>query len=137
MELLDLASHITCECDGAEQGVFSLARIEAGVLYDDRYIRFNETGKISVARDRLRITEIVEADMPCSPSRHQEVIRPDRFTIAIKHRDANTRVLIGRIQQANGFVTRHLWRRPMAVAWNIALCYGPLSASDSFHVDDR
>lgn len=31
-------SHVTRECDGAEQGVFRLARIEAGVLYDDRYI---------------------------------------------------------------------------------------------------
>ena len=64
-----LGSHVTRECDGAEQGVFRLKRIEAGMLYDDRHIRFDETGKIGIARDRLRIIEIVEADMPRSSSR--------------------------------------------------------------------
>lgn len=31
-------SHVTRECDGAEQGVFRLTRIKAGVLYDNRHI---------------------------------------------------------------------------------------------------
>ena len=134
MESMDLVSRVTCECDGAEQGVFSLARIEAGVLYDDRYIRFDETGKISVVRDRLRIIEIVKADMPRSPSRHKDPVWPDRVTIGIKDCNADVGVSTRCIQQTNCFMAGHLRRGTVTASWDITLCDSPSFASDTFHM---
>lgn len=58
---------------GREQREFCLSRVESRVLHDDGNVRFEHRGIVGVARDRLRIDEIVKAQMEGSPRAHRTV----------------------------------------------------------------
>jgi hypothetical protein len=54
------------------------------VLHDDRHVGFEHPGIVGVARDRLRIDKIVEAQMKGSSCAHRDSIWSQRFAIAKK-----------------------------------------------------
>src|SRR6516162_5034316 len=62
--------------NGRQQRHFGAARIEPRVLHDDRNVRFEHRGVVGVARDRLRVVEIVEAQMQCTPGGDGHVVGP-------------------------------------------------------------
>ena len=109
----------------AEQSVLSLTRVEAGMLHDYRYVRFDKTRKVGVERYRFWNCEIVESDVPGAPGRHGQPIGTGGLPIGVKNCDRYLRVRVGRVQNTHGLMTGKLRFRTMAACRNVTFHYCP------------
>lgn len=85
------------EGDRAEQRIFRLARVESGVLHDNRHIGLDETGKISIDRNRSRVGQIVETHMFGSFCRNEQPIWADRRLVRIENSNRDVGVMLARV----------------------------------------
>src|SRR5690349_24945422 len=54
---------VSGKSDGAQQGELGAARVEPGVLHDDRHVGLDDARVVGVARHGRGIVEVVEAHM--------------------------------------------------------------------------
>jgi hypothetical protein len=106
------------------------------MLHDDRHVRFDDTGKIRVDGYRFWIPQIIKPNVPRPARRDHDAIRPARLTIGKINRDFDLSVVVGGVQDANGFMTGELGRRAMAVRRNVTFRNGPALCPDRFHSNE-
>jgi len=73
--------------DCSNQGVLGLARIEPRVLHDDRNVRLDEAGVVGISWDRLRVGEVIEAEVPRAPRGNGHSERSGRLAVAVEDGD--------------------------------------------------
>src|SRR5437868_5478240 len=118
--------------NGGEQGVRVLPRVEARVLHDDRDVALEDAGVVGAPRDRLRIAEVVEAQVFGAPRRHGNAIRPGRLAIAEVDGDGDVRVGVVRVEDARRLVAEELRLRSVTPLGDVPLGNGPTRAPDHF-----
>src|SRR5262249_6292142 len=67
--------------DRRQQRDLGATRIHPSVLQDDRDVGFKNRRIVGVTRDRLRIVEIVEAQVQRTPGADRDAVRTDWFSI--------------------------------------------------------
>src|SRR5262249_35326191 len=72
---------------------FGAARIEPRVLHNDRNVRFEHRGIVGVARDRLRVVEIVEPQAQRAPGGDGHAVGADRLPVGEEDGNGDARVL--------------------------------------------
>src|SRR5262245_35004906 len=118
--------------DGGEQRDLRLARVESRVLQHDRHVRLEHRRVVGIARDRLRILEIVEAQMKGAARRHRESI-DHRLAIREINRQRDLCLLVGGVQDAGRLMRDQRPVRVRALRRDVALGDGPSLASDLGH----
>lgn len=103
------------------------------MLHHYRYIGNDHAGEIRIARNRLGVAEIIEAQVEAAPGRHRYFVRACRFTVGIVDRELDMCRAIGSIEQAGGFVTGHLGVWSCAFGRNISFRDRPDLFADSHH----
>jgi hypothetical protein len=76
------------------------------MLNDDGHARFDQGRVGRIARNALRLDEIVEAQMQRAARAQRESIRSRRFPILEKDQDGDVGMLVREIEQARRFM-RH------------------------------
>src|SRR5436190_23093402 len=107
--------------DCRKQCVLGLTRVEPGVLDDDRRVGANHARVVGIARYRLRIGELVEAQVPGSPRRHRHPVRARRLAILEVDRDLDLGLAVPGVEETGGLVALHLGLRPVASAGDVSL----------------
>lgn len=74
------------------------------MLHHDRHIRFEHGGMVGIAWHRLRVVEIIEAQVQGAARRHRYLIRPDRFLVGEEQGDDDVRVAVAGVEDAGGLV---------------------------------
>src|SRR6185437_4926446 len=82
------------EGDGGEHGVGILARIEPGVLHDDRNVGFDHARVVLAARND-GVPQLIESQMHGASRRQVNKVRAYGLAIGEKDRDAHVRFLVG------------------------------------------
>src|SRR6516164_2774216 len=119
--------------NGRQQRHFGAARIEPRVLHDDRNVRFEHRGVVGVARDRLRVVEIVEAQMQRAPGGDGHAVRADRLPVGEEDGNGDARVLLAGVEDAGGLVGNERAVGKRAFGGNVAFRDCPSSPSDGLH----
>jgi hypothetical protein len=82
------------------QRILCLPRIKTCVLDDDRRVGRDDAGKVRPTGNRLRVGEVVEADMTGPSRRDRQSIRSNRIPIRIEDRNFDIGLLIRSIEDA-------------------------------------
>ena len=72
------------------------------MLHDDRDVGFEYRGIVGVARDRLRVVEIIEAQVQRAAGGDGHAVRADRLPVGEENRDRDARVALPGIENAGG-----------------------------------
>lgn len=116
--------------NGTDERVRRLARIQSRMLNDYRHIGLNQAGVIRPVRNRLGISQVVEADMFGAARFHGDFVRPNRLAVRIKDPDLQVRFLVRSVEHADAFVAGHFRFRPVAAFGNITFADGPAFVTD-------
>ena len=100
------------------------------MLHDDRNVRFEHRGVVGVARDRLRVVEIVEAQVQRASGGDGHAVGADRLPVGEEDGDGNARVLLAGVEDAGGLVGDECAVGKRAFGGNVALrdCPSPPGA---------
>jgi len=127
-------STISGKCHRAQQCIFCLARVQSGVMHDNRRVGFDHARKIRIARNRFRILKIIETQMSCPTRRDGESIGSNRLAICIKDRDMHPHIAVRYVQQADGLMAGHVWCGTRTRSRNISFRDSPAFATERFHL---
>src|SRR5262245_4718909 len=116
---------------GGEERVRRLSRVEPGVLHDDRHVGADHARVIGAPGNRLRILELVEADVPRPHRGYGHPVGADRIAAGEEDRDLHVSVLVARVQDAGCLVADELPLACGAPGRNVAFCDRPDLSSDA------
>src|SRR5215831_5379615 len=108
-------------------------RVEPRVLNDDGNVGFEYGGIVSVARNRLRVVEIVEAQVQSPPRRDGDAVRADRIAVGEENSDGYVRITVRGVKDARGLVGDKLAIGIGAFRGNVAFRDCPSPTSDGVH----
>src|SRR5690606_35240175 len=86
-----------------------------------------------VFRDRLRVAELVEAEVQRPPRGHGHAVGAHGLAVGIEDRDLDVCVAVRGVEEAGDLVTGHLRLRAVAPAGDVSFGDGPAPTSDGFH----
>src|SRR6516162_905623 len=112
---------------------FGAARIEPRVLHDDGDVGFEYRSIVGVARDRLRVVEIVEAQVQRAACGDGHAVRADRLPVGEENRDRDARVALSGIENAGGLVGDQCAVGKGAFGGNVTFGDCPSPASNGLH----
>src|SRR5262245_32339119 len=112
---------------------FRAARIEPRVLHDDGDVGFEYRGIVGVARDRLRVVEIVEAQVQRAAGGDGHAVRADRLPVGEENRDRDARVALPGIENAGGLMGDQCAVGKGAFGGNVTFGDCPSPASNGLH----
>src|SRR6185437_14550677 len=98
---------VACKRNRAQQCVRRLPGIETRMLHHDGNIRFNHA-RIICSPWKLRVEQIVKAQVFCSLSRNVDHVGTQRLAIAEINADLHVRIAVSCVQNAGSLVTQHL-----------------------------
>ncbi len=104
------------------------------MLHYNRNVRNNYAGIISIPGYRCWGAQIVEPNVPCSPCRHNDLVRTHGVFIRKVNGDLNVGVSLTGVKNTNGFMAGELWLGAIAPPRNIAFGNCPYLLS-YFHND--
>jgi hypothetical protein len=90
--------------NGRQKGNLGATGIQPRVLYDDRNVGLEDRGIVGIARNRLRIIQIVEAQMQRVLASDGDAIRADRLPVGEKNSNGHMRVTLAGVENAGGLV---------------------------------
>src|SRR6185437_6254786 len=117
------------EGDGGEHGVGILARIEPGVLHDDRNVGFDHARVVLAARND-GVPQLIESQMHGASRRQVNKVRAYGLAIGEKDRDAHVRFLVGGVEHASRLVTGELGLGAGAPFRDVTLRDSPAETAD-------
>ena len=100
------------------------------MLDHDRYVGFDDAGKIGSQGNFFRISQIVKPDVLCPARGHRNRVRPGRFAIREEDGNHDVSVLIRGVEQADRLMAGEFGFGTVAPAGNIALRDRPKPCSD-------
>jgi hypothetical protein len=74
------------------------------MLHDDGDVRFEYRRVVGVARNRVRLFEIVETQVERAPGGNRHAIGTDRLAVGKKDCDRDVRIAIPGVENARGLV---------------------------------
>src|SRR5436190_17681785 len=98
-----------------DERVFGLARVETGVLHNDRYVGSDDARVVGGARNR----QLVETDVPGPARRYRDGKRSVRLAIAVINGDLYMRIDVIRVEDASGLVAGEVRLRPVTPRRNV------------------
>jgi hypothetical protein len=101
------------------------------VLHDDGNIARDHARKWRVSRDWFRIFEVVKAKVKATAWLDFKPIGTNGISVLVKEEDLDMGCFIAGIEDAHGFVARHLRGRSVAVRWDIPFGDGLLLSTDA------
>lgn len=107
--------------DGREQSEGRLARVQTGVLNDDRLVGLDEGGVVGLARNGLGIVEVVEPKVQSPFGRDLGAIGAGWIAVGEEDRYLDRSVPLSRIQDAGGLVALEGGSVPGAGTRDVAL----------------
>jgi len=107
--------------------------VEPRVLDDDGNVGFEYRGIVSVARNRLRVVEIVEAQVQSPPRRDGDAVRADRVAVGEKNSEGYVRITVCGVKDARGLVGDKRAIGIGAFRRNVAFRDCPSPTSDGVH----
>src|SRR5262249_3646493 len=112
---------------------FGAARIEPRVLHDDRDVGFEYRGIVGVARDRLRVVKIIEAQVQRAAGGDGHAVRADRLPAGEENGNRDARVALSGIENAGGLVGDQRAVGKGAFGGYVTFGDGPSPASNGLH----
>src|SRR5215831_17017170 len=112
---------------------FGAARIEPRVLHDDRNVGFEYRGIVGVARDRLRVVEIIEAQVQRAAGGDGHAVRAGRLAVGEENGNRDARLALPGVENASGLVGDQRAVGKGAFGGNVTFGDCPSPASNGLH----